>query len=107
MKTPDPTVTAESSALNSPDDTPSVKLNQRKHRAVAALLRGPVMREELDRAAGVSNGPALVRDLRALGLDIECELVRKIDRDGRSVKPGRYSLTERDRELVRRWGLSS
>ena len=42
--------------------------NPRHLRALEVLLRRPVPREQLDSVAGCSNGPALVADLRALGL---------------------------------------
>ena len=42
--------------------------NPRYLRAIHALLVRPVPREQLDRVAGCSNGPALVAALRDLGL---------------------------------------
>ena len=80
--------------------------NPRHLRALTALERGPVMREELDRIAGCSNGPQLVGDLRELGLKIECERVRMIDRDGRPCCPGRFYLTEAARAQLRAWRKS-
>ncbi len=50
-------------------------------------------REHLDTAAGASNGPALVADLRDLGLQLPCDRVPCVDRDGREVKRGVYHLT--------------
>ena len=42
--------------------------NPRHLRALTALLRRPVSREQLDSIAGCSNGPALISDLRDRGL---------------------------------------
>jgi hypothetical protein len=77
--------------------------NPRQLRAIAALLRRSMPREQLDREAGASNGPALVADLRALGLDVPCTRVPVIDRDGREVRRGVYHVSDRDRRLIARW----
>lgn len=77
--------------------------NPRHLRVIDALEAGQLMREELDRIAGCSNGPQLVDDLRGLGLQIECEKVRRIDRDGRRCWPGRYFLTEIGRAQLQAW----
>ena len=60
-------------------------------------------REQLDREAGASNGPDLVADLRARGLELPCSRAPCLDRDGREVKRGIYHLTQRDRIRVARW----
>jgi hypothetical protein len=76
-------------------DTPKRRrksLTPRQTRTVQRLLRGAVMREELDHVAGASNSPDIVGQLRRKGLDIPCEPVSKLDRDGRQCTPGRYSL---------------
>ena len=78
-------------------------LNLRALRAIAALLRGPVSREALDRIAGASNSPQLVLQLRRRGLDIPCKRVRKIDRDGAICWPGIYQFTEADRNRIAEW----
>ena len=77
--------------------------NPRHQRALALLLQRPAKREELDRAAGCSNGPELVAELRRRGLELPCERVDAIDRDGRRCKPGIYSLTSRDRRIIGGW----
>lgn len=77
--------------------------NPRHQRALALLLQRPAKREELDRAAGCSNGPELVAELRRRGLELPCERVDAIDRDGRHCKPGIYSLTSRDRRIIGGW----
>lgn len=77
--------------------------NPRHLRAIDALMAGPLTREELDRVAGVSNGPQLVSDLRDLGLKLPCDRVRRINRDGRPCRPGVYRLNSVDRQKVEAW----
>lgn len=77
--------------------------NPRQIRALARLIKGPVTREELDKAVGCSNGPALVSELRALGLEAPCDRFKTKDRDGRTCLPGRYILTDADKRKVREW----
>lgn len=77
--------------------------NPRHQRALALLLQRPAKREELDRAAGCSNAPELIAALRRRGLELPCERVDAIDRDGRHCKPGIYSLTSRDRRIIGGW----
>lgn len=62
----------------------------REWRAINALSRGPVWREELDRAVGASNSPHIIMCLRRKGLNIWCERVKRLDRDGNVCRPGRY-----------------
>jgi len=67
-------------------------------RALAALLRRPIPREQLDSIAGCSNGPELIAELRRRGLGddhLPCERIKFIDRDGNVCRPGVYSLTEK------------
>jgi hypothetical protein len=77
--------------------------NPRHLRVLAALRVRSMPREQVDRAAGASNGPALVADLRELGLELPCTRVPVIDRDGREVKRGVYHLSDRDRRALARW----
>ncbi|KAA0074215.1 hypothetical protein CIW54_27090 [Paraburkholderia sp. T12-10] len=77
--------------------------NPRHLRVLHVALRHPMPREEVDRVAGASNGPDLISDLRAKGLDFHCHRVRCLDRDGVEVKRGIYALTERDRRQIARW----
>lgn len=100
MKTPDPTK-AESSAPNTRKFTGTD--NPRHLRALAALLRRPMPRENLDTEAGCSNGPELVAELRRRGLDVPCERINFVDRDGFTCRPGVYFLTVADRRKVRQW----
>ncbi|MCL4635225.1 hypothetical protein [Burkholderia sp.] len=77
----------------------------RQVRALRALLASPagLAREALDRVAGCSNGPALIADLRAKGLEVPCFMRTVHDRDGKEVEAGVYVLTELDRNKVGRW----
>ena len=100
MKTPDPTK-AESSAPSKRNFTGTD--NPRQLRALAVLLRRPLSREALDHIAGCSNGPDLVAELRRRGLEVPCERIRFIDRDGFACRPGVYSFTIADRRKVYAW----
>lgn len=76
-------------------------------RALAALQRGHwVAREQIDRIAGASNGPAVIAAIREkLGTDaVEMRRVDATDRDGRPCKPGRYRLTEQGRARLAEMG---
>ncbi len=64
------------------------------------VLAAPLSREALDRIAGASNSPDIVRRLRGLGVGIACRRLKVRDRDGRIACPGEYHLTERDRALL-------
>ena len=81
--------------------------NPRYLRAIQALITRPVPREELDRVAGCSNGPALIAELRALGLPapecLPCHRVPCFDRDGEEVRRGVYSLTPLGRRRITEW----
>lgn len=77
--------------------------NPRHLRALDALLRRSMPREHLDRAAGCSNGPELIAELRRRGLAIECEKIPDLDRDGRPIRRGVYHLTASDRRKVYCW----
>ena len=75
----------------------------RQYRAIEALLKGDVSREQLDRIAGASNSPALIAGLRDKGLTIPCERVASIDRDGNKTRHGVYSFTVDDKILAKAW----
>lgn len=77
--------------------------NPRHLRAIAALLRRPMPRESLDKEAGCSNGPELVAELRRRGLEMPCERINFVDRDGFTCRPGVYFFTEADRRKVHQW----
>ncbi len=80
--------------------------NPRHCRALALLLQRPAKREEIDSRAGCSNAPELVAELRRRGLEVPCERVPALDRDGRLCRPGVYHLTASDRRKVARWMYS-
>jgi hypothetical protein len=107
MKNAQPTFMAELSASDTGQYTlscpfPGTK-NPRHLRVIHALLRSPCTRAEIDAAAGASNGPEVIAQLRRRGLTIPCERVQRIDRDGVSVWPGLYQLTDEDRQKVIVW----
>jgi len=77
--------------------------NPRHLRAIHALLTRPMPREQLDRAAGCSNGPDLVAELRRRGLEVPCERVPDLDRDGRGIRRGVYHFITSDRRKVNIW----
>ena len=77
--------------------------NARQCRVLEALHKGPRCREDVDRIAGASNGPEVVRQLRELGWDIPCQLVPHTDRDGKPGKHGVYRLSMQDRLRVSVW----
>lgn len=77
--------------------------NPRELRAIAALMRRAVPREQLDREAGCSNGPELVANLRRKGLDVPCDRILVIDRDGFEVKRGVYHFAQSDRRKINLW----
>jgi len=77
--------------------------NPRHLRVLTVLLRRPLTRQELDNVAGCSNGPDLVSDLRRRGLDLKCNRIEFIDRDGRPCRPGVYHLTSKDRRAFWAW----
>ena len=72
----------------------------RYFRTLRDLAVGPLMREELDRVSGSSNGPEVVAALIRAGWHIECERLDRIDRDGRPCKPGRYTLQDNQRGMA-------
>lgn len=77
--------------------------NPRYLRVLAALIWRLLMREEVDRVAGCSNGPQLVKEIRKAGLAVPCKRLNFRDRDGRRCRPGQYCLTDNDRKLIREW----
>jgi hypothetical protein len=77
--------------------------NPRHLRALALLKQRPAPRGELDQRAGCANSPELVAELRRRGLEVPCERVDALDRDGRPCRPGVYRLSAADRAKVRAW----
>lgn len=102
MKTPAPKKPGTSAAAKPPHFNPT-DLSNRHRRIAGALLTRSRTREQIDAAAGASNGPDEVLRLRALGLEIPCVRVPCIDRDGKEVQRGVYSFTAADRRKVNAW----
>ena len=105
MKTPDPSK-PESSAPNKRNSTIARFTgtdNPRQLRAIAALLRRPTPRAQLDDIVGCANAPELMAELRRRGLDAPCERIHFVDRDNRVCRPGVYSFTLSDRRKLYRW----
>ena len=78
-------------------------VNPRHLRVIQVLLVRPTPREQVDQAAGCSNGPALIADLRCGGLDVPCTRTKKKDRDLFDCWPGVYHLTRADRRKINAW----
>ena len=96
--------------LDLPEEKPSAPSkrnfttdNPRHLRSIHALDTRPMPREHLDSAAGCSNSPELVAELRRRGLEIPCQRVADLDRDGLPIRRGVYYFTEGDRRTIRRW----
>ena len=100
MKTPD-TTKAVSSAQDTRKFTGTD--NPRQLRVIPALMARPRRREDIDEIAGCSNGPELVAELRRRGLEVPCERITFLDRDGKTCRPGVYSFTVKDRRLIWAW----
>jgi hypothetical protein len=80
-----------------PKATRTRKMSPRRVRVLEALhaRRSWIFREEIDRIAGSSNGPDVVSQLRHRhGVEIDMQMVPRIDRDGRACEVGQYKLTE-------------
>lgn len=101
-KTPAPKKSGTSAAGKRAHFNPT-DLSNRHRRIAGALLTRSRTREQIDAAAGASNGPDEVLRLRALGLEIPCVRVPCIDRDGKEVQRGVYSFTAADRRKVNTW----
>ena len=96
-----PTNQSQPSAHEQRNSNPS-KINPRERRVLERLLNhGPTFREALDRVSGNSNTPDLIfRMRRKYGVEIKCDRVDAIDRDGQPCRPGLYSLSDDDRIIV-------
>ncbi len=77
--------------------------NPRHLRAIQALLTRPQRREHLDAVAGCSNTPELIAELRRRELDVPCERVPDLDRDGKSIRRGVYHFLKSDRRKLNVW----
>ncbi len=79
------------------------KLCPRQLRVVQALLAAGerwTWREDVDRIAGASNGPAVIQALRRKGIEIDMQTAERTDRDGKLCKPGQYRLTRKGFDVL-------
>lgn len=104
-KNAQPHKNAELSATGNGKHTSSIKpMTSRQARVVKALASSDkwISRESIDRIAGASNGPEIIRQLRCrFGYDaIEMVRVSEVDCDGLPVQVGRYRLSSEGRQLL-------
>ena len=99
-------LSAPNHGANRTSNQPMTPRQERVIHALAATV-GWITREAVDRIAGASNGPAVIRQLRQrLGYDaIEMERIDTIDRDGLAANPGRYRLTATGRQRLAEMGV--
>lgn len=95
--------TEQGDSTEQSDDRQFNTSNPRHHRVLLGLLRRAMPREHIDSAAGASNGPDLIAELRRRGLDLPCDRIPVFDRDGLEVKRGVYHLTPKDRRKIHYW----
>ncbi|ACY33750.1 hypothetical protein [Comamonas thiooxydans] len=100
-----------SARKNSANPTITTAMTPRQERVIHALSNtaGWLWREQIDRIAGASNGPEVIRQLRCklTGYEgIDMEQVSVTDRDGRHAKPGRYRLTDLGRQRLAEKGVA-
>lgn len=77
--------------------------NPRHLRAIAALALRPRTRNELGLMVGSANAPQTVMEIRQRGLEIPCQKIPVLDRDGHVVRAGLYSLSPNDSVLIEAW----
>jgi hypothetical protein len=77
-------------------------LTPRERRLLGVLaMQGEASRHDLDRLAGYENTPdGVLRLRRHHGFDLPMEKRPFVDRDGRKVRIGYYSLSPNDREKL-------
>lgn len=75
-------------------------ISLRSRRLLAALLSGPITREQADAIAKASNSPHWIMELRRKGLAIECKRQKKRDGDGAWIYPGIYTLSKQSVTLA-------
>jgi len=74
----------------------------RAFRLMLALLQGPRTREECDALAPASNSPNVIMGLRRrLKLELPCDRVSFVTKDGESSWYGRYHATPDDKAKIR------
>ena len=103
MKTPD--IHDEKPIALSSLNSTGTDFTLRQIRVINALVstRDFISRESIDRIAGASNGPEIIRGIRRrlTGYDgLEMVLIPKVDKDGKHCRPGYYRLTDAGRKRV-------
>ncbi len=101
MKTPE-SLEKNPSALDSANFKSNF-ISVRENRVLCALIQTEkwISRESIDRIAGASNGPQVIKNIRLkiTGHDgIKMVQFPAIDRDGRACRPGYYQLSTQGRE---------
>ena len=99
--TPTPNAAANSEA-DSTSTHSSKRLSPRERRLLSVLSEhGETSRHDLDRLAGYENTPDGVLHLRRrLGFELPMTKKPFVDRDGRPVRIGYYSLSDGDRSKL-------
>ena len=73
-----------------------------RQRLINCCLSRSHSRFELQTKIGALNVPDHIMWLRKQGLEIPCEMKPMINRDGKKVKSGEYSFTEKDKVKARK-----
>jgi hypothetical protein len=87
-----------------------LKLCPRQLRVAQALMLASdrwTWREDIDRIAGASNGPAVIQALRRKGIEIDMQTAERTDRDGKPCKPGQYRLSPKAADMLATYGLAA
>ena len=79
---------------------PIIPNSDRVKRLLVALSIGAKMRHDLDGIIGTDNAPEYVSQARAMNWHIKTERVPMIDRDGKKISVGRYSLSPEHQALA-------
>jgi hypothetical protein len=107
MKNARPPKNEKTSASTPGDVKPSSSFsgtdNPRHLRVIQALLTRPMPHEQIDTAAGCSNGPDLIAELRRRGLELPCTRSKKTDRDLFDCFSGVHHATQADRRKLNAW----
>lgn len=74
--------------------------SQRERRLLDALIKGAVIRHDLDTIVGTDNAPEYVSRLRLAGWEISTERIPAYDSDGNKTRIGRYHLSRVHRALA-------
>lgn len=97
--------------MDNKNSTPKpLNLCPRQERVARALLLAGdrwTWREDIDRIAGASNGPAVIQALRRKGIEIDTQTAERIDRDGKPCKSGQYRLSPKAADLLATYGLAA